>query len=268
MADFGKAYKDAAAEIGRPSIDAQSVMDEARRRRVKRRMIGQKGATLASLIFIICAGGFTSVKAAGYLGSVIRVSERGFVTGDLHTMTNDIGAGTSGEVAEAMPALARESEQTEDIISEEPEYEEIEEFEFDSVETFRQAYPDVILALPEISAENESVYVCGDGIYVRYQVLEEQFVDIQRFDYHGSSGHSSSVSFGEEICNERTFTTKQGFTYTLIDGVKESESDPLRIHGAISVEYYEIFINFYGYEEKEAEQILESIDLSLYCGNE
>lgn len=266
MADFGKAYKDAAAEIGRPSIDAQSVLDEARRRRVKRRMLCRKGATFASVILIVFAGGFTSAKAAGYLGSIIRVNERGFVSGDADTMTRD--AGVRVEQEEVMPFSAGETQQSADDISEAQVYEEIEEFEFDSVEGFRQAYPEMIVALPEISAEDESVYVCGDSVYIRYQVAEGQFVDIQRFDYHGSSGHSASVSFGEEICNERTYTTKQGFSYTLIDGVKESESDPLRIHGAISVEYYEVFINFYGYEEEEAEQILESIDLSPYCGNE
>ncbi len=266
MADFGKAYKDAAAEIGRPSIDAQSVLDEARRRRVKRRMLCRKGATFASVILIIFVGGFTSAKAAGYLGSVIRVNERGFVSGDPDTMTSD--AGVRVEQEGVMPFSAGETQQSADDISEAPVYEEIEEFEFDSVEVFRQAYPEMIVALPEISAEDEAVYVCGDSVYIRYQVGEGQFVDIQIFDYHGSSGHSASVSFGEEICNERTYTTKQGFSYTLIDGVKESESDPLRIHGAISVEYYEVFINFYGYEEEEAEQILESIDLSPYCGNE
>ena len=146
MADFGKAYKDAAAEIGRPSIDAQSVLDEARRRRVKRRMLCRKGATFASVILIIFVGGFTSAKAAGYLGSVIRVNERGFVSGDPDTMTSD--AGVRVEQEGVMPFSAGETQQSADDISEAPVYEEIEEFEFDSVEVFRQAYPEMIVALP------------------------------------------------------------------------------------------------------------------------
>lgn len=258
MTDFRDAYKDAAEEIRQPDMDAHSVLNKARRRRARFRYVGQKSVTIASLMLLVCAGGFTTVRAADYFGSIIRVSDRGFVSGDVYTMT-----GSAGGSEEMENAGIETMQDAVEIV----EIDELEEKRFDSVEAFRQECPEQVIALPELDAQEEEVYVFGDTIYVRYRISESQFIDIQRFDYHGSQGHSAAVSFGEEICNERTYTTAQGFTYTLIDGVMDPEDGEQRIHGAISVDYYEVFINFCGYEENAAEQVLEGMDLSLYCGN-
>ena len=44
--------------------------------------------------------------------------------------------------------------------------------------------------------------------------------------------------------------------------------ETLRIHGAATAGTYEIFIDFSGYTEEEARQVMDSIDLSLYEGAE
>lgn len=56
---------------------------------------------------------------------------------------------------------------------------------------------------------------------------------------------------------------KQGYTYTLVDSVKE-EGEQLQIHGAVTVGSYEAYIDFMGYTEEEAVQVIESINLSEY----
>lgn len=270
MTDFRDAYKDAAEEIRQPDIDACSVLNKARRRRARLRYAGQKSVTIVTLILLVCAGGFTTVRAADYFGSIIRVSDRGFVSGDVYTMT-DSGGGAqkrsrNGEPEAGDGLYGDDPAEMQDEI-EIVELDEMLNLHFDSVEDFQRECPERTIALPELIAQEEEVHVVGDMIYVRYKISDHQFIDIQCFDYHGSQGHSSAVSFGEEICNERSYTTSQGFTYTLIDSVADLEDGEQRIHGAVSVEYYEIFINFYGFEEDEAQQVLEGIDLSLYCGN-
>lgn len=268
MTDFRDAYRDAAEEIRQPDIDAHSVLNKARRRKAKLRYLGQKAVTIVSLMLLVCVGGFTTVRAADYLGSIIRVSDQGFVSGDIYTMTGSAG-GAANEVGEPDGGdwLSEEGQEETQEVIEVIEMDEVTEQHFDSVEAFRRECPEQIIALPEIQALEEEVYVVGDMIYVRYQVSENRSIDLQCFDYNGSEGHSSAISFGEEICNERRYTTSQGFTYTLIDGAQDPEDATQRIHGAVSVECYEIFISFYGYEEDEAEQVLEEIDLGLYCGN-
>ncbi len=272
MTDFRKIYKDAAGEIKQPHIDAHSVFDEVRRRRVRRRRMLQKGATIASLVLLLGIGGVTTATAAEYFGSMIRVGDHGFVSGDAYTMTDTLPdieeqvQKEEPETADALPETAKMSE--EGIVME-----SFTEQQFDSVEAFRKKCPEAVIALPQITEDGngkaaEAVYVMGDSIYVRYQVSQEQSIDLQRYDYHGSMSHAASVSFCGEICNERCYTTGQSFTYTLIDEKRRSDDEALRIHAAVSVGSYEVYVNFYGYEEEEAVQILESMDLSVYCMDE
>ena len=54
------------------------------------------------------------------------------------------------------------------------------------------------------------------------------------------------------------------YEYILVDSKEEAQSDEVVIHAAISVGYYELYADFYGYEESEVMQILESMDLSVY----
>lgn len=274
MNNFKEAYKDAVKDIAQPNIDAQSVLDEVRRRKVRKRQSIQKCATVASMMLLVCVGGLTTVKAADYLGSIIRVGDRGFVSGDIYTMTDTVPAsgeaGATADGGDAQVAVAKVMPA--EAMAEEPvvmEMEDIPEARFESVDAFRKECTDVVIALPDVELTEsgfESVNVVGDSVFVRFQVSEEKSVDVHRHDYSDSQGHVASISFPGEICNERSYTTGQGFTYTLIDEVQTSEEEPMRIHSAISVESYEIYMNFYGYEEEEVLELLESVDMEIYCG--
>lgn len=274
MTDFRKVYKDAAGEIKQPGIDAHSVFDEVRRRKVRRRRMLQEGATIASAVLLIGIGGFTTATAAGYLGSMIRVGEHGFVSGDVYTMTDTFPGTEEGKQVQAAGSRSEDALlEAENAAAEVVEMEPLEEQQFDSVETFRRECPEAVVALPQITTtgdekDTEMVCVMGDSIYVHYQVSEEQSIDLQRYDYHGSMGHAASISFCGEICNERCYTTEQNFTYTLIDEKRRTDDEALRIHAAVSVGSYEVYVNFYGYEEEAAVRILESMDLSVYCMDE
>jgi len=123
---------------------------------------------------------------------------------------------------------------------------------------------DIIFPQPLISvgAESVSFTVCGGWAMARYDT-GGKVVWVERTDYAGTSGHASSKVFPEGVCNERQYTTKQGYTYTLVDSVKE-EGEQLQIHGAVTVGSYEAYIDFMGYTEEEAVQVIESINLSEY----
>lgn len=149
--------------------------------------------------------------------------------------------------------------------TEEAEVEEMPVKNYSSFEEFREENEDIIFPQPSISAEAEemSATICGDWAMVRYD-MDGKVVWVERTDYADTQGHASSKVFPGGVCNERQYTTAQGYTYTLVDSVKESEDDPLQIHGAVSVGTYEAYIDFMGYTEEEAKEMIESIDLSLY----
>lgn len=281
--NFKEAYKDAAEHIVQPNIDARSVLDEARRRKARKRQVIQKGATLASIILVLGVGGISTARAAGYLGSIIRVDEDGFVSGDVYTMADTYPEAETGEITDTYPEAATGqladceeavyAAQNDSVmpVEEEPAcmvIEDIVEQSFDSVERFMEECPEIIIALPHVEISEagfEEVHVVGESVFVRYQFDENKSLDIQRYDYSESLGHSASIVFPGEICNERIYTDARGFNYTLIDEERLSEEKPMRIHGAVSVECYEIYLNFYGFEEAEVFAVLESMDLSVYC---
>ena len=74
-----------------------------------------------------------------------------------------------------------------------------------------------------------------------------------------------------KVCFEIFFWFLQYFHVTAditVDSVRAEEEETLRIHGAATAGTYEIFIDFSGYTEEEARQVMDSIDLSLYEGAE
>ena len=268
--NFRDAYQNAARHIVQPNIDESSVMNEARRRKAQKRQMMQKAANFASIFVIVAIGGFSTVKAAGYLGNIIRVGEKGFVSGDVYTMSDVVPGFEENTAVYAEEEVMVEPAPTENGLPEPVNMmiEDVEEQSYNSVEEFVNACPDVVIACPKLEvSENgfEFVQVVGESVFVRYQVEEEKSLDIHRHDYSDSLGHAAAISFSGEICNERNYTTAQGFVYMLIDEVRSSEEEPLRMHAAITVEGYEVYVNFYGFEESEALAVLESIDLGIYC---
>lgn len=125
---------------------------------------------------------------------------------------------------------------------------------------------DFIFPQPSISMRGmiiTDIMVCGDWVMARYDG-SGKVLWLERTDYRDTQGHASSKVFPGGVCNERSYTTPQGYTYTLIDSVKESEEELLQIHAAVTVGTYEAFIDFMGYTEEEAKKIMDSVDLSVY----
>lgn len=117
-------------------------------------------------------------------------------------------------------------------------------------------------------------YLFGEITRERYYVVGDDYlmVDIESGDktfymdqsYFGnSSGHATSTVYGEKLTNKRNYVTKDGYLYVVAD--TPGEEDSLNgIHAAISVGDYELIVDFYGYSEKEAFEVLDHLDLSVY----
>ncbi len=351
-------------------IDSFSVLDERRhRRRVVKRVQRATAVTFsAACVIFLC--GFGTVKAAEYIGNVIKVNEWGFESGDSVTMARgeggtgqsfvlvdevelvsaggqedgeetldppvltggnmaaqDGGAGvlpdmTSGSadsrkmqdmedtasvaaaaeetemadmpgadgismqkmppeaagggVADMQEEMALKSAQAADACAAEAlaETESAEEVFTDEIPVKNQssweacrAEEDLIFSVPAadigVDVEYADITVCGDWVMARYDA-EGKVLWLERTDYGNTQGHASSKVFPGGVCNERSHTTPQGYTYTLIDSVREPGEETLQIHAAVSVGNYEAFIDFMGYTEEEAKEIMDSIDLSVY----
>ncbi|NLL77404.1 MAG: hypothetical protein GX235_09195 [Clostridiales bacterium] len=143
---------------------------------------------------------------------------------------------------------------------------ELSVYSYSSWEEFEKS-EDIIFPQPSISiGENitsTEFTVCGNWATVRYDV-DDKVLWLERTDYADTNGHESSKVFSGGVCNERTYTTPEDYTYTLVDSVKTKDSDKLQIHAAVTVGSYEIYVDFLGFTEKEAKNIMDSINLSLY----
>ena len=329
MNDFKDCYQSAVKDMNMLGmkefhIDASSCMDERRHSRWVIRQMRRTMTTAFSAVCVVFLCGFGTVKAAEYIGNVIKVNEWGFESADAATaatMARNEAAGGSPyiiseevelteenenveiEAADADTAAAdaaamqdsvssRENsglasaevtaagEPAENILddeseielmkqkkaSEETEIQEVSVNNYASLAEFEEN-EDIIFPQPLLNMEDgvevTSVTVCGDWAMARYDA-DGKVIWVERTDYAGTSGHASSKVFPGGICNERQYTTAQGYTYTLVDSVKENEDEQLQIHGAVTVGTYEAYVDFIGYTEEEAVRIIESIDLSEY----
>ncbi len=278
MNEFRDCYQSAVKDMGMLGMkefhmDASQCMDEGRHNRRMVRRMRRSAATVFSAACVVFLCGFGTVKAAEYFDNIIKVKEWGFESADAATMARNEAEDSqayviSEEVGAAMESGISEETAGEEMVqsfTEEAEVEEMPVKNYSSFEEFREENEDIIFPQPSISAEAEemSATICGDWAMVRYD-MDGKVVWVERTDYADTQGHASSKVFPGGVCNERQYTTAQGYTYTLVDSVKESEDDPLQIHGAVSVGTYEAYIDFMGYTEEEAKEMIESIDLSLY----
>lgn len=275
MNEFRTAYRKAVADMKTVHIDVASVLDEGRRKQVKRRRIRQKTATCFAALLVLTLGTLGTVQAADYVKTVIKVNENGFTSADLFTASLNENLEAGGGVFSATPDLGEEEERQ---LREMPEDEVvIEEYgdaetggsdttvEYDSIEAF-QAAEDTVFAFPDMALLGETtqqVWVSGMFITARIE-CGDKYMFLDRMDYSDSEGHASSTAYAGGVCNERTYKTAQGYEYILIDSVRESEEEPVNIHAAVTVGNYEMYMDFSGYEQSEVEEILESMDLSVY----
>ena len=325
MNDFKDCYQTAVNDMGMPGmkelhIDASSCMDEDRHNRWVIRQMRRMVTTAFSAACLVFLCGFGTVKAAEYIGNVIKVNEWGFESADAATMarnkadntglsiiSEEVGlavdedaksemsgedeaaaaglqksvGGEEGTAADsplegdakyggeaALPEAHTLNDEVEDgAVSQkkgaEEEMEGMQVSNYSSLVEFEEN-EDIIFPQPliNVGAESVSFTVCGGWAMARYDT-GGKVVWVERTDYAGTSGHASSKVFPGGVCNERQYTTKQGYTYTLVDSVKE-EGEQLQIHGAVTVGSYEAYIDFMGYTEEEAVQVIESINLSEY----
>lgn len=287
MNDFRSCYQLAVKDMGilgmkEFHMDASQCMDKGRHNRRMIRRMRRSAATVFSTACVVFLCGFGTVKAAEYFGNVIQVKEWGFESADAATMArNEAEDSHAYIVSEEVESSVQDGgfeeltdgrngetilkeEETVRSLAEEVEVEEMPVKNYSSFEEFREN-EDIIFPQPSIStgAEEVSATVCGDWAMIRYDT-DEKVIWVERTDYADTEGHASSKVFPGGVCNERQYTTAQGYTYTLVDSVKEDEDEQLQIHGAVSVGTYEAYIDFMGYTEEEAKEIIESIDLSLY----
>lgn len=299
MNDFKEAYQSAMREVGEFHADAADCMDPGKHRKRMYRRFGRAAATGFSIMCVVFVCGLGTVRAAVYMKNVIRVRPYGFEGTDaagangawvldeqVETASlypGDGGGEIPAEEPKAGAQMADEAEKseipvekaatasmqaigeaTEDVTAVETEF--IPVIYYESFEEFEKS-EDILFPQPSEgiggNADSILISVCAEWANVRYDMGGRTFW-LERNDYTGTSGHRSSKVFPEGICNERIHTTEQGYSWTLVDSVKSREDEPEKLHAAATAGNYEIYADFEGYTEGEAEKILDSIDLSLY----
>lgn len=274
MNDFKTTYRDAMSGVETVHIDIASVLDEGRRKRLRAHRNRQKFMTVAAVGLVFCLCTLGSVQAADYIKTVIKVNEYGFQSADMVTMARTEGKEEAAEDTVMSGGISKEEEEAfAELEKMEPDELVIEAMEdtlkeYASVEEFREK-ESAVMVLPDMEklgyqVDSEKIWVSGTFISVLFSCGERQ-IFFDRVDYsNAKKGHASSTVYTGGVCDERSFTTKQGYEYILVDSVKEEKDETPEIHAAISVGYYELYADFTGYEEGEVMQILESMDLSAY----
>lgn len=275
MKSFRKAYKEAVDGIRIPVPDAEAIEKSNYEKKVVkyRKQKRTMAIATAACAFVLCSVG--AAAAAGYAKSVIRTDAYGFRTAD--TRTAFLNEELEEELSDAGQAGVNQEKKREDVSEDtdaivkletcEVQVEEMSQKEYESLEAFRRE-ESIPLAMPKKELLGGAVlserYLVtgGNFLLVRVDTGAGYFM-ISQACYAGTSGHSSSTVYPEGVCNERIYTTRQGYAYTMIDSVEE-EGMPFRMHAAVSLGDYELIIDFSGYTEEEAQEILEGMDLTVY----
>ena len=140
--------------------------------------------------------------------------------------------------------------------------------EYDSVEAFYEAenltavIPDKALFGEEFTCENVKVIDEGWEIMVRFSNENVIFFMVQ-MNNSDCEGYSSGTSYGGKNANERSYTNSQGLSYVVFDTV-DDEGEVISVHGVISVNGWDLSMTFEGFQEDVVENVLESLDLSVY----
>lgn len=264
MNDFKEIYQNSINALPKYSIDVESILDEMEhKKRVNQRKKQRAISSLLSFALIFGCG-VGSVSAANYFQNMIEVTQDGFRSGDAKTMKNAESPEMAAEIGADSPVAPLEAP----IPTENMESVETSGFrEYDSWESFEEQET-IAFARPQIPEQeieelNIQVEVYMEGVQFYQRGKDGKVVIGSMRNYDETSAHSSATVYGDSVTNQREYTTKQGFAYTLIDTEGEAEND-LGIHGAIAIGSYEIFIDFWGYTEEEALQMIESMDLTVY----
>lgn len=264
MDKFENAYRDAAERLPKLSMDAQTVKDELhhyRMRRQRRNYLIVKGCTAAT-VFLLCGVGTAAAK--GYHDSIIRVNDTGVVITAQEPDEKESFSQIAGlfeqlggvfSIADAGPEAATVSY-------------ELEVREYDSLAAFLEA-ENVKVALPDLDLfgttfDVEKVHMVEDGREVMVHLYNEECnFSLNQFDNREIESYSTAMSFGGHSGNERSFTNAQGLSYVMFDTLDEA-GQVISVSGVISVNGWDLTLTFRGFDTKEIERIINSIDLSIY----
>lgn len=198
-------------------------------------------------------GGIAALAETG--GTSVETADSGMM-GRMADAPDSAGTSDEAVLEDAEIAMAQENVQLQQMS------ECRKEQKYASYETFAEEHA-IPLALPDESLpgelkQEEYILMGENSLLVRLET-EESVLLLHQSYYGNLSGHASEEVYPGGVCNERTYTTLQGFAYKLVDSSNGEE-----IHAAVAVGDYELMLDFYGYTEKEIHEVLEDMDLSVY----
>lgn len=297
MNDFQKIYQESIEGLPGFSLDASTVLDEVRHRKrvVKRRRQMFSSALVTCSLLLVC--GIGSITTADYFRNRSMTDTQSRFAAGAEAGVTGIESGTEAGIREeaalleapvggaenqaAAAAAPMSGELMEDVsglqgkqesAAVEREEAAAEEFrQYHTIEEFRSR-ESAALALPVIpqgEIENLVIYVtagAADREEVSfYQKMQDgKAVQIQTVRYADSQSRDPAREYGAEAVNEREYTTQAGFTYHLVDTAGEIALNR-GVHAAISVDHFEMYADFWGYTQEQVQNMLESMDLSVYC---
>ncbi|MCM1161107.1 MAG: hypothetical protein NC412_07770 [Roseburia sp.] len=262
MRKFREVYKEALDNSIKYTVCYEKIQDEAEHRERARRRRRKKTVSAAAGFFVLLICGFTTVKAADYLYHVIHVADFGFQSSEGTTVSlqEQFQAGEEAGILEEWADKGNRSKADEVII------EEIEERTYSSYEAFKmqETFPLVVPEIPRGQAEEIHIWVTGENDALTFwKKVDDKEVIQDIWNFKNSEAHAGSRSYSDGATNERSYTTKAGRQYLIVDSEVE-KPEGWRIHTAIVVGQYEIYGDYIGYTEEEVYKMLESMDLSPY----
>lgn len=263
MKKFREAYREVLDNFMKYTACCQKILDEAAHKDRVGRQRKKKALSVAAGFFILLICGFTTVKAADYICSRISITDLGFMNsgGTAESLQEQSGEGKEAAL------LGEWAEVTEKGIKEDGVViEEIEERTYTSYEAFKEqeTFPLAIPEIPEGQMEEIHIWVTGESDALTFwKKVDDRQVIQDVWNFGNSKAHAGSRSYLDGVTNERSYTTKDGRNYLVVDSKAERESQ-MRIHTAISIGQYEIYGDYIGYTEEEVYKMLESMDLSVY----
>lgn len=264
MDKFQDAYRDAMDALPEFRTDADAVRDELRHYRMKRRKRNYmlvKGCTAAS-VFLLCGVG--TVAAKNYRDSVIRVNDTGVII--TAVKLDEDPASPMFSVFEQLGGVFSAVDFFPD--EEISETYELDVVEYSSLKEFL-AKEDVTVALPDRTLFGteltiERVNIVDDGRDVTVQLYNGEYsFCMTQFDNREVECYSTAMTFGGHSSNERNFTNSQGLTYVVFDTLDE-KGQVISVCAVISVNGWDLTLTFRGFEKNVIEEIINSIDLSIY----
>lgn len=300
MNDFQKIYQESIEGLPGFSLDASTVLDEVRHRKrvVKRRRQMFSSALVTCSLLLVC--GIGSITTADYFRNRSMTDTQSRLAAGAEAGVTGIESGTEAGIREEAALLeapvggaenqaaaaaapmsgefmeegsgqeeAGLQEKEEALLLEDTAEEDIRWY--DTIEEFRSR-ESAALALPVIpqgEIENLVIYVTAGSADREevsfYQKMQDgKAVQIQTVRYEDSQSRDPAREYGAEAVKEREYTTQAGYTYHLVDTAGEIALNR-GVHAAISVDHFDMYADFWGYTQEQVQNMLESMDLSVYC---